>query len=125
MTTSRIDFTYPRSRRLTHRRQYLACYQTGKRFHSPSFLLFVRKREADGSGLRFGTAVSKKIGKAVQRNKVKRLLREFFRHHQHGLYADLDIVAVPKRHIRVRALQYATVERELKPVLDKVQRSVC
>lgn len=125
MTGSKPGFTYPRSRRITHRRQYLACYQTGKRLHSSRFLLFVRKRENDGCGLRFGTAVSKKIGKAVQRNRVKRLLREFFRYHQNALSADLDIVVVPKRHIRVKELNYSLVEQELQPVLDKVQKSVC
>ena len=116
--------TYPRSLRLTQRSQYLSCYQEGRRFHSPRFLLFVRAREVDGKGVRFGTAVSKKIGKAVQRNRVKRLLREFFRFHQHRIRADVDIVAVPKRHILVKELGYASVEQELKIVLDKVVRSV-
>ena len=125
MTGSKPGFTYPRSRRITHRREYLACYQNGKRVHSSSFLLFVRRRENDGRGLRFGTAVSKKIGKAVQRNRVKRLLREFFRHHQHVLSADVDIVVVPKRHIQVNKLNYHFVEQELQKALDKVQRSVC
>lgn len=117
--------TYPRSLRLTHRRQYLACYHAGRRFHSPNFLLFVRRREQDGAGVRFGTAVSKKIGKAFQRNRVKRLLREFFRLHQHEVLADLDIVAVPKRHIPVKELGYAAVKQELMPVLNKVIQSVC
>lgn len=125
MTGSKPGLTYPRSRRLTHRRQYLACYQTGKRLHSSRFLLFVRRREKDDLGLRFGTAVSKKIGNAVQRNRVKRLLREFFRHHQDVLSADLDIVVVPKRHIQVKELHYGLVEQELQPVLNKVQKSVC
>ncbi|WP_051564301.1 ribonuclease P protein component [Desulfovermiculus halophilus] len=119
-----LSFSYPRSLRLTHRTQYVACYQGGKKFHSSNFLLFVRRREDDGARVRFGTAVSKKIGKAAQRNRVKRLLREFFRRHQHEVQADLDIVAVPKRHIPVAKLGYASVERELKPVVDKVVTSV-
>ena len=124
MTAPSSPFTFPRSRRLTHRRQYLACYQTGRRFHSPTFLFFVRKREEDGGGVRFGTAVSKKIGNAVRRNRVKRLLREFFRHHLQDIQADLDIVAVPKRHIQVRELRYDFVEQELKPLLTKVRNRV-
>ncbi len=119
-----LSSTYPRSLRLTQRSQYLACYQEGRRFHSPRFLFFVRKRKGNGRGVRFGAAVSKKIGKAVQRNRVKRLLREFFRLHQHDIRADVDIVAVPKRHIVVNELHYVSVEQELKPVLDKVVRSV-
>ena len=120
MTAATSSYSYPRSLRLTHRRQYLACYSAGRRFHSQNFLFFVHRRDEDGFGVRFGTAVSKKIGSAVQRNRVKRLLREFFRLHQQEISADVDIVAVPKRHIRVGQLRYAAVEQELKPVLDKV-----
>ena len=112
-------FGYPKELRLRKRREYLLCYEQGKRYYSRHFFLFVRWRE-QGCGLRFGTAVSKKIGKAVKRNRVKRLLKEFFRLNRHALPIDADIVAVPKKHIQPDLIGYAQVARELGAVLPRI-----
>jgi len=67
-----------------------------------------------------GLAVTKKVGPAAQRNRIKRVLREFFRLHQHELSAPMDIVIVPKRHVDAKSLGLAQVESELAPMLARV-----
>jgi ribonuclease P protein component len=37
---------------------------------------------AEGSPTRFGISVSRKFGKAVRRNRIKRIIREFLRNHK-------------------------------------------
>lgn len=113
-------FGYPKERRLRKRRDFLLCYAQGTRYFSRNFLLFVRRHGEAGQGVRFGTAVSKKIGKAVKRNRVKRLLKEFFRLHQQALPIDADIVAVPKRHIQAGSIHYLQVDKDLSPVLPRI-----
>jgi ribonuclease P protein component len=46
---------------------------------------------------RFGLSVSRKHGGAVQRGRIKRLLRESFRLSQHDLPAGLDLVLIPRQ----------------------------
>jgi ribonuclease P protein component len=61
-------------------------------------------------GPRLGLAVTRRLGKAVKRNRVKRLLREFFRRHKSKLPPrDLVIMAKPGAN----ALSYQQVTMEL------------
>jgi ribonuclease P protein component len=63
---------------------------------------------------RLGLAVTKRLGKAVRRNRVKRLLREFFRRHQAELPLR-DIVIMAKKG--AQELIYQQVEEELGQLL--------
>ncbi|MCF8040202.1 MAG: ribonuclease P protein component [Desulfohalobiaceae bacterium] len=115
-------YPYPGERRLKKRQDFLACYRNGRRYFSKNFILFVSCRGMRAHGLRVGTAVSKKIGKAVKRNRVKRILKEFFRLNQHRLDmdVDVDIVVVPKKHLLPGKLSYFQVDRELSPVVSRI-----
>jgi ribonuclease P protein component len=57
--------------------------------------------------------VSKKVGNSVQRNRIKRVVREFFRLHQDHIPPGIDYVVIPKRNVRAFALAYEQVEKEL------------
>ena len=44
-----------------------------------------------------GITVTKKVGGAVTRNRIKRLVREYFRQNQHRLKAPVDVNVIAKK----------------------------
>ena len=104
---------YPKASRIRRRAEFTLCYERGRRLHSPHFLLFLMP----GPAGRTGMAVSRKVGNAVTRNRIKRLLREFFRLHA-GALPSGDVVAVAKRQAGCAGLDLASVTAELLPLLS-------
>jgi ribonuclease P protein component len=84
----------PRSLRLRSPREFRRVYQRGRRVTSPR--LVVVGLWHGGEVLRLGLSVSKDHGHAVRRNKIKRLLREAFRHERPGLPPGFDLVLIPR-----------------------------
>lgn len=83
-------------------------------------MVFVQPNQA---GLwRLGLAVSRKLGSAVRRNRIKRVVREFFRLHGPELTLPLDVVVVPKRHVDARSLDLDAVAADLGPLLARLRR---
>src|SRR5687768_13196005 len=69
--------TFRKDERLRRRSEFLRAQREGRRFATEHFLFFVF--DAAGEALRLGITVSRKVGGAVQRNRVKRLVREVYR----------------------------------------------
>jgi len=69
-------------------------HSTGRRIHLAHLIAVYAA--GTGQDSRFGMAVSRKVGNAVVRNRVKRRLREVFRHHQHALSGCWDVVFIAR-----------------------------
>ena len=109
--------TFGRDERIRKRQDYLRIYQQGVRRTSARFTIITCRNR---TGVRrLGMTVSKKAGNAVQRNRIKRLLREFFRLNKSRLPASQDIVIIAKRGIL--PLMYRDVCTELESRL--IQRA--
>jgi len=92
---------FPRRLRLRKRPEFLEVQGRGRRIGGTHFLFFVRRRaNSDTSivaaGARFGITVTRKVGNAVARNRIKRVVREGCRHVAGLFPVDADVVVVAR-----------------------------
>ena len=93
---------------MRRRADFLRAQAQGRRLHTRHFGIILAPAPADTP--RLGLAVTRRLGKAVRRNRVKRLLREFFRRHKYQLPPQ-DLVIMAKKG--AAELNYRQVEEEL------------
>ena len=78
--------------RLKKQADFQRLFQKGKRGFSPSLTILYRPSDKTTMGI----SVGKKHGKSVQRNRIKRLIREAFRAAQGEMKGSYSIVILPK-----------------------------
>jgi ribonuclease P protein component len=117
MESAAPDFRFPAALRLKRSGDFQRVYDNGRRSGDAHLLLFALPNPA---GLtRAGFSVSRKHGGAVQRNRLKRLLREAFRLNRHLLPAGIDFVLIPRQREDSTLEDYAASLRRL---AGKLQR---
>ena len=87
-------YAFPRCEHLTKRAEYLSVYDRGSKWVGRMFILYVVRDE--GAERKLGVAVTRKVGNAVVRNRVKRILREIYRHHRPHLGTGFRMVLVAR-----------------------------
>ena len=102
------QFSFPKSARLLTRREFLLLQNRGKRRHCPHFVVILSP--ATGKRSRLGITVTRRFGNAVARNRMKRLLREFFRMHQMQLSSSQDVLIIPRAGAHTLALTHIAEE---------------
>ena len=105
---------------MIRRPDFVSCYNAGRRYFSKNFILFVLPRPSAQLSWRMGMAVTKKTGTAVVRNRVKRVIREFFRLNQREVCDGFDVVVVPKRSLNPERVSLDMVSQELLPIIQNV-----
>jgi ribonuclease P protein component len=113
--------TFPRSLRLTRRGDFDKVYKQGRRHSAPHLTVLYLGRER-GEGPRIGFRVGRVLGGAVERNRIRRRLREAVRLNRSRLSSAVDVVVHPKKS----ALQvgFAGLEQEIEHALEAVERAV-
>ncbi len=90
--------TYPKEVRVRRKSDYNEIHRKGVRVRSADFQIVALFRPQRGFA-RFGMAVSKKVGGAVIRNRLRRLFRECFRLSRHS-FPSVDLVVIPRPEAR-------------------------
>lgn len=114
----------PPSRALWLRKHadYQRVYRQGKRQSLPLMTCFFALRTESAEpfrGARVGLTAGKVLGKAVQRNRIKRRMREAVRHHHAELTIGVDVILHPRR--AVLEAEFQQIEREVQRAFRAVQ----
>ena len=118
---------FPRSGRLRKHSDFERVYKQGRRHFSPHMTVFFLRRAAGAvpeKGSRVGFTVGRVLGGAVERNRMKRRLREAVRLRRSVLEGAgaVDVVINPKKS--VLTLEFAVVLEEVRRALDAIAKKL-
>lgn len=92
--------------------EFRGAYYRGKSYVHPLLIAYVRKNRFGIA--RFGITTGKKLGKAVKRNRCRRLIREAYRQIAPGIIGGIDIVFVAR----------AAMVESCEPKVEKAMREL-
>jgi len=100
---------------LRNSREFRKVYDKGKSIANRYLVLFYLENNLDYN--RVGISVTKKIGKAVTRNKVKRLIKEGFRVHSDKVKNGYDLIFLSR--IRANQATFKEIESAINHLIKK------
>lgn len=82
--------------RIKKNEEFARVFNEGKSVANRQFVLYMLEKKGQ-SHFRLGLSVSKRIGNAVTRNRIKRVIRELFQDFEEGLNQELDYVVIARK----------------------------
>ena len=83
--------------RLRSNLEFKKVYGGGKNYWNRNLILYVKKNNIGNT--RVGYSITKKIGNAVVRNKIRRRMKEIYRLNFHNIMDNYDLIFIPKKNI--------------------------
>lgn len=105
----------PKTFRLKKKYEFNYIYKKGKSSHTKELTLFYSKNKNNHK--RVGFSVSKKYGNAVERNRIKRVLREVLRQMLPNLKDEFNYIFIVKNEIKSK--EFNQIFKIVNNILDK------
>lgn len=82
--------------RLRSNMEFKKVYSGGKNYWNRNLVLYVKKNDIGNT--RVGYSITKKIGNAVVRNKIRRRMKEIYRLNFSNIKNNYDLIFIPKKN---------------------------
>jgi ribonuclease P protein component len=112
---------FPASARLLRHADFQRVYKQGRRHFAAHMTVFYLPRQ-QGEGMRVGFTVGRALGGAVQRNRMKRRLREAVRRHRLSATVAADVVINPKKS--VLTAEFSELAQEVERAFGVIQQKL-
>jgi len=111
-----VSERFPKSNRLLKRDEFRRVYDKGSKIQARYFTAFVLTNSQEQPSI--GITVTRKIGKAVRRNRARRLVREVFRKNKLLVPQGVDMV-INVKHPLIDA-SYSDLEEDFTTFLKRI-----
>ena len=111
-----MNARFTKSERLLKKKEFQRVFDEGRTFRNNELLVYALPNGMDKS--RLGLVVGKKVGHAVRRNRIKRIIREAFRLNKGLLRFGVDIVLIPRPGLTSPKL--STIEDGFERLLSRI-----
>jgi len=88
--------TFSRAEKLHLQKDFKRAFKSGRKIVHPAIFIYIYHDNGAAQYRRMGLVVSGRLGMAVDRNRLKRRLREIFRLNKAKLSPSIDVVFVPR-----------------------------
>src|SRR3990172_6102568 len=107
-----------RELRLRASEDFARVYRRGASVANRELVLYYLQREPQhGGGVRLGVSASRKLGSAVVRNRLKRLIKEAFRRRGTAIIEGYDLIVIARQPAKGKSFQ--AIEKAFIDVLKK------
>ena len=112
-------------KKIKNSKEFSLVYNNSKKIYTKYVIVFVRNNENEEQ--RFGFVASKKTGNAVQRNRIKRLFKEFVKTHKNKFRENTDYIFVGKSVLKenIKNLKYKDIEKDIIKVIKQWKKYYC
>lgn len=113
--------SFPRWERLKLKRDFDRVFRGGKSIQNDFFTVIYVNNNLDFN--RIAIIVKKKLGKAHDRNKIKRWIREAYRTMKPELSRGFDVVVIPRKALSevLDTLNFHVIKNELRSLLKRIE----
>ena len=108
-----------KTKMIKRRHDFKILFSKGKIVYGKNITLYFMKNKKTINGL--GIAVSKKSGKAVDRNRIKRLIRENYKISEEKLSTGYNILFSVNKKCQIDKINFYEVKKEMETELKKAE----
>ncbi len=130
-----MRYTLRKNEILRGRNTFSKVFSSGNKLVDKNIICFYRLEKSDTeiNQIMVGFAVSKKIGKAVVRNRIKRLMRESYRLNKHILFdipspnnfiASIILMYGKNNPIQIKNVVFDSVKQEIEHLLNRLRTKI-